>query len=93
MVLNTLKGLYKYKRLPYGVASAPAIFQKLMEHILNGIPNVVCYMDDILVTGKNDIEHLKTLKIVFEKLREYGVRMKRPKCKFMEHSVEYLGHV
>ena len=64
MTINTHKGLYKYKRLPYGVASAPAIFQKFMENILQGIPNVVIYIDDILIMGKSDAEHLATLREV-----------------------------
>lgn len=94
VTINTHKGLYRYKHLPYGVASAPAIFQKLMENILSRIPNVVCYIDDnILITGKDDVEHLKTLKAVFDRLKEYGIRIKRPKCKFLQLSVEYLGHV
>ncbi len=41
-----------YIRLPFGVASAPAIFQKMMDDLLRGIPGVICYIDDILVTGK-----------------------------------------
>ncbi len=56
------------RRLPYGVASAP-------ETILSGVPNVVSYIDDILITGKNDSEHLKTLRTVFDRLSEYGIRI------------------
>ena len=48
-VINTHKGLYRYTRLPFGVASAPGIFQKTMERLLHGIPGVVVYIDDILV--------------------------------------------
>lgn len=49
--INMHKGLYQYSRLPFGIASAPAIFQKTMDTILQGIPHVICYIDDILVTG------------------------------------------
>ena len=59
VTISTHKGLYKYKHMPYGVASAPAVFQKLMENVLSGLPNVVSYLDDILVTGKDDAEHLQ----------------------------------
>ena len=64
LVVNTSKGLFCYTRLPYGVSSAPGIFQQLMENALQGIPNVIVYIDDILVTGVNEEEHLKTLSLV-----------------------------
>lgn len=57
VTINTHQGLYRYKRLPYGVASAPAIFQRFMESILQGIPNVGVHIDDIIITGKTDTEH------------------------------------
>ena len=48
VVINTLKGLFQYNRLPFGISSAPGIFQRVMESILHGIPKVVVYLDDIL---------------------------------------------
>ena len=89
MVINTHKGLYEYKRLPFGVASAPAIFQKVMDTILQGISGVICYIDDILVTGASEDEHLRNLK----SSNDFGIRLKKAKCKFMEDSVVYLGHI
>ena len=68
VVVNTHKGLFRFTRLPYGVSSAPGIFQRLMENMLQGIPNVVVYIDDILITGSTDEEHLKTLSIVLDRL-------------------------
>ena len=56
-------------RLPFGVASAPAIFQKLMDSVLEGIPHVICYIDDILVTGTRDQDHFTT---VFKRLQKHG---------------------
>lgn len=75
VTINTHKGLYHYTRLPFGVASAPAIFQKAMDTILQGIPNVLCYLDDILVTGKDDESHIGNLSMVLERLQKHGVRM------------------
>jgi len=80
VVLNTHKGLYRYNRLPFGVASAPAIFQKVMDTILQGLPNVFCYLDDILITGATQIEHLSNLEQVLQRLLKYGVRAKKAKC-------------
>ena len=51
--INTPRGLFRYNRLPFEIASAPAIFQRIMENLLVDIPNVSVYLDNILVTGKN----------------------------------------
>ena len=59
VTINTHKGLYQYNGLPFGVASAPAVFQQTMEKILQGIPRVVVYIDDMLVTGRSDEKHLE----------------------------------
>lgn len=90
--INTHRGLYQFKRLPFGIASAPALFQKVMDTILQGAPGAMCYIDDILVTGTTQTEHLKNLEEVFRRLQSHGIRMKRNKCLFMQESVEYLGH-
>ena len=92
VTVNMHRGLYRYTRLPFGVASAPAMFQKLMDTILQGIPNVICYIDDILVTGADDAAHLCNLAKVFHRLEQHGIRMKKAKCNFMQMSVKYLGH-
>ena len=92
VTINTHKGLYQYSRLPFGVSSAPAIFQRTMEGILRGIPNVSVYIDDILVTGASDEDHLKTLGEVLTRLKAAGVKLKKNKCAFMLSRVEYLGH-
>ena len=91
-VINTQKGLYKYNRLPFGVSSAPSIFQRTMEGILRGIPKVCVYIDDILVTGETDQEHLSTLDKVLTRLAEAGLKLKQQKCHFLKPSVEYLGY-
>ncbi len=92
MTINTSKGLYQYNRLPFGVASAPAMFQRTMETVLQGIPGVSVYIDDILVSGKTDDEHLQNLQEVLKRLEKVGARLKRSKCFFMLPAVEYLGH-
>ena len=93
VTVNSHQGLYRYNRLPFGVASAPALFQRVMDTVLQGIPKVICYIDDILVTGDTEENHLKTLETVLQHLEKYNIRANKSKCKFFMDSVEYLGHV
>ena len=92
VTVNTHQGLYEYTRLPFGVASAPAVFQRIMDTLLQGIPHVICYLDDILVTGSSDAEHFTNLREVLQRLQQHGVRLSKEKCVFFKDSVEYLGH-
>ena len=61
-----------------------------MEQIL---PKVSCYVDDILITGRNDDKPLAHLEAVFQSFKRYGFRLKRSRCLFFQELVEYLGHV
>lgn len=89
--INTHQGLYRYNRLPYGVSSAPGIFQRTMENLLRGIPHVYVRIDDILVAGKTRDEHLRTLRTVLRRLHEAGAKLKKKKCVFLATEVIYLG--
>ena len=77
VVINTTKGLFRYTRLPYGISSAPGIFQREMEHLFQGIPGVVVYLDDILITGEDEVSHLRTLESVLGRLSETGLKVKK----------------
>ena len=90
--INTHKGLFQYNRLPYGISSAPGIFQRNMENLLQNISYVIVQVDDILVSGAKDEDHLKNLEEVFKRLAKAGLRLKKGKCVFMEPQVTYLGH-
>ena len=80
VTINIHKGLYRYTRLPFGVASAPALFQKVMDTVLQGLSHVICYLDDTLITGANDEEHLRNVELVLERLRKHGIRARTQKC-------------
>ena len=78
VTVNTHKGLCQYQRLPpFGVASAPAIFQRTMESILQGLPHVCVYLDDIRIFGKSPQEHLRSLEEGLSRLEEAGLRLKK----------------
>ena len=91
--INTQRGLFQYERLPFGISSAPSIFQRIMDNLLKDIPYVCVYLDDILVSGKTDSEHLQNLDLVLKRLELSGLTLKQSKCTFMAPSVQYLGHV
>ena len=63
-----------------------------MESLLHGIPKVVVYLDDILITGSNTDEHIQHLSEVLKHLQDAGLRLKADKCEFSSSSVVYLGH-
>ncbi|XP_057202332.1 uncharacterized protein K02A2.6 [Triplophysa rosa] len=92
LTINTHKGLYRYNRLVFGIASAPALWQRAMEQVLQGCPGTQCYLDDIIVTGKNDCNHLENLTRVLQRLEEYGLRARRDKCEFFKSTITYCGH-
>ncbi|KAL6723825.1 hypothetical protein Aduo_018789 [Ancylostoma duodenale] len=91
--INTQKGLFEYTRVPFGIASAPAMFQRTMETTLSGIEGVLIYLDDITVTGPDDKTHMERLEKVLRRLKEVGFRLKREKCEFFKQEMEFLGHV
>lgn len=89
--LSTHLGLFRVKRLPFGVKTAGAIFQKTIETLLRGIPNVMNFMDDIVVTGPDFQSHLRTLETVLKKLQSVGLRLNINKSCFFMESISYLG--
>ena len=91
--ITTHKGLFHYNQLPFGVVPAPSIFQRVMESLMQGIPGVCVYTDDILVTGRSKAEHLDHLAEVLRRLTDAGMRLKKEKCHFLLPQVEYLGHI
>jgi len=77
VVINTHRGLFRYNRLPYGISSAPAIFQRTMEALLQGVPKVVVYLDDILIASSSEEEHMVVLEKVMNRLQTAGLRLQQ----------------
>ena len=90
MVINISKGLFRYTRMPYEISSASGIIQRVMDNLLQGLSVVFVYMDDILIAGATEEEHLRRLKNVLCRLEETGLGAQRSKCKFMASSVHPL---
>ena len=90
--INMPRDLFNYKRLPFGIAAVPSIFQCTIENLLQGVPKVCVYIDDVLVTGTTEQEHLENLTEVLCQMSAAGMRLKREKCEFMLTNVHYLVH-
>ena len=90
----TPKGLYHFKRLPFGISTAPAIYSRFIAAALNslGTKNVQCYLDDVLVFNDNLHDHIEQLRKVFEAHRKANIKLNPSKTKLFKERVEYLGH-
>lgn len=93
LTISTHKGLYRYNRMAFGIASAPAIWQRTIEQVLQGVPGTQCMLDDMVITGKSNEEHLKNLDMVLKRLSQYGLRANLEKCEFFKESITFCGHV
>lgn len=89
--ITTYSGLYEFCKMLFGLANAPATFQRLMELVLSGLARGCCqvYLDDVLVFGRTMKKHNDNLEKVFNRIRESSLRLKPKKCTFAQQSVEY----
>lgn len=92
MVLNTQRGLFRPTRMEFGIASAPAEWQKFIDEVFARL-KIVFVHDDGIVTGKTRKEHLENLRKVFETCRENGIKLNLDKCKFFQSQVNFLGYI
>ena len=92
---STHDGLFSFEVMPFGLTSAPATFQRVMQDTLRGLQWDIClvYLDDILIFSKDFDEHLERLGQVFDRLKTAGFTLKPSKCHFFRREVEYLGHI
>ncbi|XP_071510123.1 uncharacterized protein [Diadema antillarum] len=89
----TPDGLYHFKVMPFGLVNAPATFSRLMRTLLSGLKGVVNYIDDILVHSDTWEQHLDTLGLLFQRLRDANLTARPSKCSVGHSQVEFLGHV
>ncbi|BHF58772.1 hypothetical protein SprV_0100172700 [Sparganum proliferum] len=93
LTINTHRGLFQYTRLPFGVKTAPALFQQTMNAMLSSIPGTAGYLDDIIIVGRSPAELQDRVCAVLERVQEYGFRLRADKCQFFLDSIKYLGFV
>ncbi|XP_062556732.1 uncharacterized protein K02A2.6-like [Armigeres subalbatus] len=88
----TKYGLFRYKRLMFGICSAPELFQKIMESIVAGLEGVIVYLDDVMVFGSTEKEHDLRLAALLQRLKEFNLQLNTQKCQINVTSLEFLGH-
>lgn len=89
------RGLYQFKRMPFGFTSAPATFQRLLDRVIKPELDAKAgaYLDDIYVIGATLEEHVQNVLEVFKVLREAGLTINTEKSKFLQVETQYLGHI
>ncbi|CAD6195931.1 unnamed protein product [Caenorhabditis auriculariae] len=93
---TTSEGLFQFTVLPFGLATSPPTFQRMMEIVLKDLirdGGVHCYIDDVLVASKTEEEHLELLEKVLDAFRRAGLSLKASKCKIMQQQVKFLGQI
>ena len=89
----THRGCYRFRKVPFGLSSAPEAFQKAMDSMLCGMQGTVCYMDDVVIFGENDEQLERRMRQVFQRFTDRGLTLNRDKCIFGLQQIEILGHV
>lgn len=91
---STENGIYQWKVLPFGLNIAPNSFCRMMAIAFSGLKPEQCflYVDDIIVLGKNERNHMENLKYVFDRCRKYNLKLNPEKCVFFRTEITYLGH-
>jgi beta-lactamase superfamily II metal-dependent hydrolase len=85
-------GLFQYNRLVFGITSASAIWQRTMDQILEGSSGISCILDDMIVTGKSDAEHMANLEEVLRRLHHHVIRAKKSKYELFKEKITFCGH-
>ena len=87
----TDEGLFEFNVLPFGLCTAPAIFQRVMSNCVRDLPFVRVYLDDIIVFSPDISTHQRHLRSLFERLARYGLRLNVKKCCFNKSDIQFLG--
>ena len=92
LTINTHMGLFQYNRQVFGITSAPAIRQGTIDQVLEGTSGTSCILDGMIITGKNDDEHLANPEEVLRRLQAHGLRANKTKYKFFKEKITFCGH-
>jgi hypothetical protein len=92
---NSKYGSFEWLVMPFGLCTAPATFQRLMDEVFGNMKwKCVCvYFDDIVIYSNTFAEHLQHLQEVFDRLRKYQLQAKISKCQFVRKEITFVGHI
>ena len=90
---NTSFGRYRFLRLPFGISSAPEVFQRKMTESFEDIEGVGVIFDDILIWGKDEAEHNARLRSALQRAREINLKLNAEKSQIFTSEVPYMGHL
>ena len=87
-------GLYECESMPFGLCNAPPTFQRLMLNCLGELNLTYCliYLDDVIIFSQTEQEHLERMRVVFDRFREHGLKLKPSKCEVFKTEINYLAH-
>ena len=87
-------GLYECEDMPFGLCNAPPTFQRLMQNCLGELNLTYClvYLDDVIIFSDTEEEHLHRMRVVFDRFREHGLKLKPSICDMFRNEINYLAH-
>ena len=87
-------GFFKCGRMAFGLCNAPATFKWLMQNCMCELNFIYCliYLDDLIMFLWTAEEHLHQLHVVFNRLREYNLKLKPSRCSLFQEEINYLAH-
>ena len=92
---STKYGLFEHIRMPFGITNAPAIFQRVVQFMLQGMTwkEILAYLDDVIILGKSFEEHLVNIRKVLQRFRDHNLKLKPKKCAFFQTELLSLGRL
>ena len=90
--ITTPLGLFEILRTPFGLKNAGKSFQRFINEVINGLPDVFAYADDILVASNTFVDHINTLAEIFIRLEKFELHINFKKCQWIQHKIDILGY-
>ena len=92
--ISTHMGHFSYTKLPFGISSAPSIFQEFMDrYIVGNTPGVKAYQDDVIVAGETKEQHDARLKVIVDRLNKFHLEINEEKSLICKSKVPFLGYI